>query len=265
MLVAAGALFSSIVNNWPFACAMAARDLKIVNKGAMLGLGWLGIRPFVQVAAYVVIVSYVFGARLGPNAGIFDYALYVLSGLIPWQTLQRTLEEAPALVRDRMEILKQVIYPIETLPFTALFASALGPGIVLLVYLVLASATGHLVWSIILIPLPVLLLAALMLGLSWILMIVGTVLKDLREIVSVLLGLMIYFSPVLLSEQMVGARIWQFILLNPLAHVVIAFRDILQDTFHPASWLIFGSIASAAFITGASVINRTKVWINEYI
>jgi len=244
---------------------MAARELKVANKGAILGLGWLLFRPFVQVVAYVVIVSYVFGARLAPNAGAFDYALYVLSGIVAWQILQRALEEAPSLVRDRMETLKQVIYPIETLPLTALLASALSPAIVLVVYLLLASVTGHLAWSIILIPLPLLLLAGLMFGLSWILMIAGVLLKDLREIVSVLLGLMIYFSPVLLSEQMVGERFWQFILLNPLAHVVIAFRDVLLGTFHPISWLIFVSITSAALVTGAWVVNRTKVLINEYI
>lgn len=259
------AVSRSLVANWPFAKAMAARDLKGLNKGAVLGLAWLIVRPLIQVAAYVVIVSYVFGARLGPEAGPFDYALYVLSGMVAWQALQRTLEEAPSLIRDRMEILKQVIYPVETLPLTAMMASSLGPAIGLAVYLVLALATGQLTWTALLLPVPLFLLVLLMLGLSYLFMIVGVLLKDLREIVSVVLGLMIYFSPVVASKEMVGERIWSLMLLNPLAHVVICFRDVLRSEFHSTSWIVFATFAAVAFAIGTVLINRARLTINEYL
>jgi lipopolysaccharide transport system permease protein len=219
----------------------------------------------IQVAAYVVIVSYVFGARLGPAAGPLDYALYVLSGLVAWQAVQRTLEEAPSLIRERMEVLKQVIYPVETLPVTTMLACGLGPGVALAVYLVLAAFTGQLPPSAILLPVPIVLLVFLMLGLSYLFMIAGVLLKDLREVVSVVLGLMVYFSPVLVSKEMVGERIWSLILLNPLAHVVICFRDVLRAEFHAASWIVFALFAAVAFMIGAYLINRTKLMINEYL
>ncbi len=262
---AVAAVSRSLIANWPFARAMAARDLKGLNKGAVLGFAWLVLRPLIQVAAYVVIVSYVFGARLGPQAGPFDYALYVLSGLVAWQAVQRTLEEAPSLIRDRMEILKQVIYPVETLPLTAMMGSGLGPAVGLVVYLVLALATGQLGWSALLLPVPLFLLLLLMLGLSYVFMIVGVLLKDLREIVSVVLGLMIYFSPVIASKEMVGERIWTLMLLNPLAHIVICFRDVLRSDFHPESWAIFAISAAVAFALGAVLIHRMKLAINEYL
>lgn len=259
------AISRSLVANWPFARAMAARELKGLNKGAVLGLAWVIVRPLIQVAAYVVIVSYVFGARLGPQAGPFDYALYVLSGLIAWQAMQRALEEAPSLIRDRMEILKQVVYPVETLPVTAMLSSLLGPAVALGVYLVLALFAGQLVWSVILLPIPIALLIVMILGASYLFMIAGVLLKDLREVVSVLFGLMIYFSPVIVSKEMVGERIWSLMLLNPLAHAVIAFRDVLRAEFHPVSWVVFAATACIVFALGAVLINRTKLTINEYL
>jgi lipopolysaccharide transport system permease protein len=262
---AVAAVSRSLIANWPFARAMAARDLKGLNKGAVLGYAWLILRPLIQVAAYVVIVSYVFGARLGPTAGPLDYALYVLSGLVAWQAVQRTLEEAPSLIRDRMEILKQVIYPVETLPLTTMLASALGPCVALIVYLVLALASGQLPVTALLLPAPIALLVLLMLGLSYLFMIAGVLLKDLREVVSVLLGLMIYFSPVLASKEMVGERIWALMMLNPLAHVVICFRDVLRAEFHATSWIVFALFTSITFAIGAALINRTKLTINEYL
>jgi lipopolysaccharide transport system permease protein len=255
----------SLIANWAFARAMAARDLKGLNKGAILGLAWIVVRPLIQVTAYVVIVTYVFGARLGPDAGALDYALYVLPGLIAWQAMQRTLEEAPSLIRDRMEVLKQVVYPVETLPLTAMLSSLLGPAVALALYLVLALASGALPWSAILLPLPVALLVVTMLGASYLFMVVGVLLKDLREIVAVLLGLMIYFSPVLLSPEMVGDRIWSLILLNPLSHVVICFRDVLRGGFHPESWVVFSATAGIVFALGALLIHRAKLTINEYL
>lgn len=258
-------LFVSLIEKWPFARAMAAREMKGSTKGSVFGLGWIVTRPFIQVAVYVVIVTYVFGARLGPTAGPFDYALFVLSGLFGWQILQRGLEDSTALIRDRMEILKQVVYPIETLPVTTFLASAIGPAIVLLVYLVLAAISGKLTWSILLLPVPVAMLLLLVLGLSWIFMVAGVILKDLREIISVLLGLTIYLSPVLMSQKMVAPRVWELILFNPLSHVIISFRDVFDGTFHPVSWGIFAFGVVASLWIGSVVITRARMTINEYI
>lgn len=258
-------LLRSIIQRWPFARAMAVREMKGLTKGSVFGVAWLALRPFVQVAAYITIVTYVFGARLGPAAGPFDYALFVLGGLFAWQILQRGLEESTSLIRDRMEILKQVVYPIETLPITTFLISSIGPAVVLVVYLCLALLSGKLSPSIVLLPIPLAMLVLLNLGLSWIFMVVGVILKDLKEIISVVLGLTIYLSPVLISPAMVPPRIWSLILLNPISHVIITFRDVFDGTFHPVSWAIFAAGMLVALGLGSFVITRARVTINEYI
>lgn len=259
------ATLRSLAKNWPFALAMAERELKGLNKGAVFGIGWLVVRPLIQVGAYVGIVTYVFGARLGPDSGPFDYALFVLPGMFVWQIMQRALENSTSLIRDRIDTLKQVVYPVETLPVSAALVGLIGPAIVLAIYVVLAAILGRLPWTAVLLPLPFALLIALMLGVTWIFMVAGVILKDLREIVSVLMNLAIYVSPVLLSKTMVPAALWEIVLLNPLSHPVLAFRDVLQGEFHPVSWGIFAVMALASFTVGAWVITRTKVMINEYI
>src|SRR5262249_24719411 len=154
--------------------------------------------------------------------------LYVLSGLIPWQMVHRSLVESTSLARDRMEILKQVIYPVETLPVTALLTSLPAPAVSVTLYFVLAASSGKLALSMLGLPLVLLLLAMFQVGCAWVLMVAGVVFKDLREVLVMLLGLLVYFSPVLVSENIVGPTIWKLILvLNPLSHIVIAFRDVL--------------------------------------
>ena len=42
-------VLSSVVAHRVFAWEMAKRDLQIANKGAVLGLVWLIVKPFIQV------------------------------------------------------------------------------------------------------------------------------------------------------------------------------------------------------------------------
>lgn len=244
---------------------MAFRELKSLNKGAFLGTVWLVLGPLIQVAAYVVIVSLIFGKRLGDGAGTFDYAIYVLSGMVPWQILTRSLQEAPSQIRMRMELVKQVIYPIETLPMTSLLVSSFGALVSFTVFVAVSVYAGKATWGYLLVPVPFALLAAFILGFSWLFSIAGVFVKDLREVVAVLLGLLVYVSPVLASESLVGPKVWKLIELNPLSHVVICFRDAYYLDFHPWSWAIFAGMTLVVFLLGERVILRTKTLINEYI
>jgi len=130
---------------------------------------------------------------------------------------------------------------------------------------VLGACAGALHPAVVLLPVPLALLALLLLGLSWIFSIAGVLLKDLREVIAIVLGLLVYLSPVVLHESMVGERLWRLVLLNPLAHVVVCFRDVFQGDFHPLSWGLFLAMTALALGAGAWVMGRAKVLINEYI
>jgi len=265
MISATVSSLASVWRNAEFTREMTIRELRGVNKGALLGTGWLIISPLIQVGAYVLIVSFVFQRRLDEGATPLDDALYVLSGMIPWQLLQYGMSRAPSLVRDRMEIVKQVNYPIETLPITSIALGAVGGSVSLVIYLVGAAGTGQLAWSLVLLPIPAMILLAFLVGVSWLFMIIGVIVKDLREMVSLVLGLMVFVSPVVASENLVSPRVWQVIQWNPLTHVVICFRDVFWGEVHPISWIIFVVMSAAVFVLGSWVVTRTKLLINEYI
>lgn len=265
LIVLMSRLGKVLLSNRVLAWEMAKRDLILSNKGAMLGFAWIIIRPFVQVGAMVVVVTFIFGARLDQTGSRFAYAIYVLAGMIPWQIMTKSLEEAPSLVRDRVEMLKQVLYPLEILPITSILLALVGPSIALLIYVVLAGFSNELHWTIILLPIPAFLLACFLVGSAWILMIIGVLLKDLREIIGVILGLLVFMSPVVLSESIVGPQLWSVLQLNPLFHVIISFRDVFNATFHPRSWLIFATMSVFCLVCGALVLARAKTIFNEYI
>jgi lipopolysaccharide transport system permease protein len=135
----------------------------------------------------------------------------------------------------------------------------------LVFFLVLAVITGGMQWSWLLLPLPAAILVLFVLGTSWVFMIAGVLVKDLREIVALVLNLLVFLSPVVASESMVGEKTWALLMWNPLAHFVVCFRDVFQAEFHPASWLVATVLAVVMLWLGSWTIQRTKILINEYI
>jgi lipopolysaccharide transport system permease protein len=244
---------------------MAIRDAKEINQGSALGGSWLVLRPLMQTAAYVVIVSFVFQSRLSADSGHLDYAMYVLSGMVPWQLAVHVMAVAPSLLRNHASIVKQIVYPIETLPLRGILVGSMASLVTLLVYVVLAIATGQLHWTIILLPIPVLMLVTLLIGIAWIMMILGAVVADLREIVGAALNVLIFVTPVLISSTMVRPEVWAWIRMNPLTHVVICFRDVFSGEIHPISWWIFSLVTLVSITTGSCLISRLRLRIVDYL
>ncbi len=244
---------------------MAKRELFGRTKGSLLGHSWHVIVPLIQTAVYIVLVTYIFRADPNSVGGTFSYATYVLTGQIAWMTISKTMLDSTMLIRGQSELVKQVIYPIETLPLTNFLVIAVTSLTITLIALALTAADGALSISVVLLPIPVFLLAILCLGLGWILMIAGVILKDLREMVMVLMLLLAFVSPVVIRESMVPPGLWLVVMLNPLAHVIIAFRDVVFGTWHPVSWTVFVGFTAATFALGRFIVGRMKVVINEYI
>lgn len=244
---------------------MAIRDAKEINQGSALGGTWLVLRPLIQTAAYVVIVSCVFQSRLSADSGPFDYAIYVLCGMVPWQLAVHVMATAPSLLRNHAQIVKQIVYPIETLPLRSILVGSMASLVTLVVYIVLAIATGQLHWTILLLPIPVLMLITLLVGIAWIMMILGAVMADLREIVGAALNVMIFVTPVLISPAMVRPEVWAGIRWNPLTHVVICFRDVFAGEIHADSWCIFALLTLLSITAGSQLISRLRLRIVDYL
>jgi lipopolysaccharide transport system permease protein len=255
----------SVYRNRVLAWEMGRRDLLVFNKGTVLGFSWLIVRPLIQVSAYVVIVSIIFRVPFDSDNGRFGFILYVLSGTVPWQLMTSVLQEAPSYVRSRIELLKQVVFPLEILPITNIIVAALGPLISLAVYFVLAGSAGALHWSVLLLPIPLVLLFIFVLGCAWFLMVVGMLFVDLREVVAIVMGMLVYMSPVVLTEKAVGPAIWHLLNFNPLFHVVICFRDVFEAEFHPLNWVLFVGISVAALLAGSFSVAGAKRIASELI
>ncbi|MDC1213978.1 ABC transporter permease [Rhodospirillales bacterium] len=254
-----------ILENFQFAYEMGKREFRGQYKGSFIGIGWQALKPLLTAATWIFAVVFIFQVKLGAGQGPLYYSTYVLSGMFVWVFLQRSLEEAPALFVSRMEIVKQALYPVETLPITAALVNAAGPIVNIIVCMVLAGFAGILSISIMFLPLALLIILVFVVGASWGLMIAGVAIRDLRDAIGVLMGAMIFVSPVFLTQDMVGDKYWFIIQLNPLSHFVFIVRDCFFGEFHAISWILSSGISASVVVLGAIILYQMRLRIIEYL
>jgi ABC-type polysaccharide/polyol phosphate export permease len=105
--------------------SLAKRDLLARYKGSVLGIIWAVVTPVVMIAIFTFIFAGIFGARFGNSTSHWTYALYLFCGLIPWTMFQDTLQQSSTTIVNHSNLVKRVIFPLETLPVAQAF-SALG-------------------------------------------------------------------------------------------------------------------------------------------
>src|ERR671939_1739180 len=97
---------------WPLARRMTLARYR----GSALGLLWALLTPAVMIAVFTFLFAGVFGARFTEGGTPWDYALYLFCGLLPWTAFSETLQQSSGIVVAHANLVKRVVFPLETLP-----------------------------------------------------------------------------------------------------------------------------------------------------
>ncbi len=96
--------------------SLARREIVARYKGSVLGLLWAVLTPVIMIAIFTFIFAGIFGARFGASGSAWDYALYLFCGLLPWTMFQETLQQSATTIVVHSNLVKRVVFPLETLP-----------------------------------------------------------------------------------------------------------------------------------------------------
>ena len=241
--------------------SLAKRDLLTRYKGSMLGIVWAIVTPVVMIAIFTFIFAGIFGARFGTSNSHWDYALYLFCGLIPWTMFQETLQQSATTIVNHANLVKRVIFPLETLPVAQAF-SALGNQLFASVALLLAVVVIQHRLSLTFVWFPLLLIPQLLLaiGAGWLLASLGVFLRDIVQGVSLVLMAWMYLTPIIYPESIVPARFSKVIQLNPFTALVRNYRRIFLENQHP-DWVglgYFAVVSLLVFVFGYWWFARTR-------
>src|SRR5262249_49062851 len=147
-------------------------------------------------------------------------------GMVVFNVFSDSTVRSVGLVLGNPNYVKKVVFPIEILPVASLGSSLLSGGIGMLP--VLASTAlflGGLHWTVLLVPAAMLPLLALALGVSWLLASLGVFIRDMENVVAILIQQILFFlTPIIYRPDNVPETIRRIVMMNPLAVVVDAVR-----------------------------------------
>jgi lipopolysaccharide transport system permease protein len=209
--------------------ALTRREIEGRYRGSALGLLWSLATPLLTLAAFTFVFSVIFQVKWGASTmGHGEFALVAFAGLLVFSCFADCLTRAPGLVLSQANMVKKVVFPVQVMPAVilggALFQLAIGTVVLLAMAAFLGTAP-----RLTAIALPAVLVPLVLgiLGLSWMVSAAAVYFRDLGQVVSLLVTLMMFLIPIFYPASAVPEPFRAFVDLNPLAVLVEEARAVL--------------------------------------
>jgi len=216
-----------------------------------------------MLTIYTLVFSVVFQARWGGNTETnkIEFALILFAGLLVFNIFSEVISRAPSLITSNANYVKKVVFPLEILPIVAL-GSALFHAMISLIILIIGVyiALGGINWTIILFPLVVLPLLLVILGMTWFLSSLGVYLRDVGQIVTVVIPALMFLTPIFYPISSIPKELQFIYYFNPLGYVVEDTRRVLVWGELPHwEWIGYGMIIGTIIaVVGYIWFNKTR-------
>jgi len=241
--------------------SLTKRELAARYKGSALGIAWAILTPVVMIAIFTIIFAGIFKAKFGTGHSQWDYALYLFCGLLPWNAFQESLNLSANAIVTRANLVKRVVFPLETLPVSQTLAAIVNQlfgTIALLVGIILVRHRLH--WTTLYLPLLLIPQFIATLGGAWLLASLGVFIRDIVQGITLVLMAWMYLTPIIYPESIVPDAYRPLVNLNPFTPLIRSYRNIMLDGAMP-DWpglAYFTGFALLTFLLGYWWFARTR-------
>jgi len=212
---------------------LTKKELKVKYKNSVLGFLWSMLNPLLVL----IVFSLVFGYILKPDPSLKPFAVFLLSGLIPWNLFSNSMGSSVTSIVGAAGLVKKVNFPREILPLAAVGASAFHSFlemIVLLSFLVVMRfpVTPYLVFLLLVLMIEI----VLIIGFALIVSSINVYFRDVEHFIGIILMLWFWLTPIIYPIKIFfDARIPErhpilfgiYYYLNPLRPVVTSSQQII--------------------------------------
>lgn len=201
------------------------RDFFASYKKSFLGITWVFIAPVLGIVSWVLLQST--GVL---NAGDLDipYPAYVLIGTTMWGLFMGFYNAAQGTLAAGSSLIMQINYPREALLVKQIAQHLANFTITLAVTLLVLILFGIWpVWQAIFLPVVALPLFFLGAGIGLVGSMVSVVAVDLTKLVNIVLGLLMWITPIIYVDSFEHPLLQTLVEWNPLTYLVCSARDIV--------------------------------------
>lgn len=241
------------------------RDFVSFYKQTILGPIWFFVQPVITILFYTLV----FGNLAGIPVDGLPKPLFYLAGIIIWNYFAECLTKTSTVFRDSAGLLGKVYFPRLIMPLSIVLSNLIKFGVQFTLFMILYVFywfNGSAIMPntlMILLPLLIVMIAALGLGFGMIISAVTTKYRDLAFIVSFGVPLLMYTTTVIFPLSVVEVKYPAYswlVKFNPVTAIIETFRYgfLGRGAF---SWDLIGySLITTIIVllTGAVIFNRVE-------
>jgi len=257
-------IYRDIVDNKWLTYQLFKRDFVATYKQSLFGIFWAILLPIISVGTFIIL----------SRAGLFSigeiqipYPIYAILGMAFWQIFSAGIIGSSNALIKAGSMITQINFSKKSLVFASAGQSIVSFVIqfvlVCLLFMFYGIAPS---WAILLVPIMVIPIILLMLGLGLVLSLLNGIMRDVGNVISLLMTFLMFLTPILYAKPTKGVLmvITQF---NPLYYLIAGARNlILSGTIvEPEGFVISTAGSMVIFIVSLVGFHLTETRISERI
>lgn len=204
------------------------REFQIKYQNSLLGAAWNIINPLAMIVIYTVIFSRVMQAKLPGVDHTFAYSIYLCSGIFIWALFSEIIARCQTVFIENANLIKKINFPKLCLPIIVICTALLNFFMVFGLFTLFLIFTGHFPGLSYISLVPVLLIFILFsIGLGIILGVLNVFFRDVGQFFGIALQFWFWLTPIVYPIGILPQFIKDYMLLNPMVGVVLAFQRVL--------------------------------------
>lgn len=228
---------------------LARRALMVRYRQTVIGVGWALIQPLLLMAVFTV-----FFGILGkfPSEGV-PYPVFVYTGLLIWQMVNKTFTEGTNSLISNAEMVRKIYFPRAYFPI-AVALSSLVDVVFGLIALAVLLVIYHIVPGpqLLLLPIPTGIAIISALGLAFWNSALNVSYRDVGHLLPFLAQMWMFLTPIIYPSTIVPEVYRPLLYLNPLTVAVEGVRWSILGSPAPSlmAWLLGLTVATLLLVSG---------------
>lgn len=254
--------FMSLFQNRYVIKQLVKRDFQNKYLGSFVGLLWVFIQPTVYI--FVLWFVLVYGLKTGRVAGSdTPYYLWFITGVVPWMFISELLTQGTNSILEYSFLIKKVVFRSSIIPLIKIITSTI-IHLFFILLLCIIYIIGNYYPTLYWFQLLYYLFAAIVLltGFAWLLSSLSVFVKDIPQIVNVIVQILFWATPILWYYKTFPDSITPLYKFNPFFYIIQGYRDSFFNQVwfweHKFETIYFWIFSIVIFIAGSYTFRRLK-------
>ena len=239
---------------------LTQQDFKANYLGSYLTFIWAFIQPCITILILFTVFQIAFQVKSVDN---YPFILWLITGMIPWFFFSESLINATNSIISYSFLVKKVVFRVSILPIIKILSALFVHLFFIAVIVIMFFLYGYLP-TIYNLQIFYYLCATMVLvcGLSWITSSLTVFIKDMSQIVTMLIQVGFWTTPIFWNFRTVPKEYHMLIALNPAFYIVEGYREsFISHTWFwedPGRTLYFWGFTIVVFVIGAVLFLKLR-------